>query len=33
VDYIFIDKTIKTSIYKQIALSILDAIDSGSLSY
>lgn len=32
-DYIFIDKTIKTSIYKQIALSILDAIDSGLLTY
>lgn len=32
-DYIFIDKTIKTSIYKQIASSISYAIDSGRLSY
>lgn len=32
-DYIFIDKTIKTSIYKQIASSIHDAIDEGRLTY
>lgn len=32
-DYIFIDKTIKTSIYKQIASSISDAIDTYKLSY
>jgi GntR family transcriptional regulator len=32
-DYIFIDKTIKTSIYKQIASSISDAIDRGRLTY
>lgn len=32
-DYIFIDKTIKTSIYKQIASSILNAIDRGRLTY
>ena len=32
-DYIFIDKTIKTSIYKQIASSILKAIDDGKLTY
>jgi GntR family transcriptional regulator len=32
-DYIFIDKTVKTSIYKQIASSIKDAIDGGRLTY
>jgi GntR family transcriptional regulator len=32
-DYIFIDKTIKTSIYKQIATSISNAIDTNKLIY
>lgn len=32
-DYIFIDKTIKTSIYKQIATCISQAIDSGRLTF
>mgnify|MGYP001170072606 CR=1 FL=1 len=32
-DYIFIDKTIKTSIYKQIASSISKAMDEGRLTY
>jgi len=32
-DYIFIDKTIKTSIYKQIASSISNAIESGRLNF
>jgi GntR family transcriptional regulator len=32
-DYIFIDKTIKTSIYKQIASCISQAIESGRLTY
>jgi GntR family transcriptional regulator len=32
-DYIFIDKTIKTSIYKQIASSISKMIDTGKLTY
>ncbi len=32
-DYIFIDKTIKTSIYKQISSSIAQAIESGRLTY
>jgi len=32
-DYIYIDKTIKTSIYKQIASSISNAIESGRLNF
>jgi GntR family transcriptional regulator len=32
-DYIFIDKTIKTSIYKQISSSISEAIECGRLKY
>ncbi len=32
-DYIYINKTLKTSIYKQIAASITDAIDVGNLKY
>lgn len=32
-DYIYINKTIKTSIYKQIAASITDAINVGLLKY
>lgn len=32
-DYIYINKTLKTSIYKQIAASITDAIDDGNLKY